>query len=180
MTFPKDFFEVDIGIPTLALVVPDVQIHAQTPVLIGTNTLDMLYERYLDFKSPNHTPGSYGWKAILHTLQQRHRQTKDGKAGVVTLLGRTGVVVPAGHTVVLEGAAKAYQSVENDCAVIEHPNQSSLPGGLCVRSCLIRLPARAPYKVPVVITNESNQDVTIPPTCVIAGAWSFPLRGVIT
>jgi len=47
MTFPKDFLEVDIEIPTLALV-PDAHPHGQSLVSIGTNTTDTLYERYLD------------------------------------------------------------------------------------------------------------------------------------
>lgn len=42
VTFPKDFLEIDIEIPTLALVVPDVHPDNQSPVLIGTNTLDVL------------------------------------------------------------------------------------------------------------------------------------------
>lgn len=156
VTFPKDFLEVDIEIPTLALVVPDVHPDSQTPVLIGTNTLDVLYEQYQDLKSPDYLPGPYGLKAVLYTLQLRHKQNKDGKVGLVTLLGKNAAIIPSSHTVVLEGAAKAHHSSADKCAIIEHPSQSSLPGGLCVKSCLITLPARAPYKVPVVITNETE------------------------
>jgi len=43
----------------------------------------------------------------------------------------------------------------------------------CVKSCLITFPAHAPHKVPVVIFNESDQDVTTPPTCVIADIGVF-------
>lgn len=44
VTFPKCFLEIDIEILTLALVVPDVHPDGQSPVLFGTNTLDVLYE----------------------------------------------------------------------------------------------------------------------------------------
>lgn len=50
---------------------------------------------------------------------------------------------------------------------------SILPGGLCVSNCLLILPDHAPYKVPVVITNESEQDLYIPPLSVIAELGTY-------
>lgn len=173
ITFPKDFLDTEIDIPTLALVVPDANPNSQTPVLVGTNTLDVLYEKYLDIKSPEHLPRTYGIGALLKTLEVRHSQNKDGNIGLVTLAGKTAVVVLAGQTVVLEGSANVHFTSADTCAIVEHPTQSSLPGGLCVKRCLISLPSRAPHKVPVVITNETEQDVTIQPTCVIAELGAF-------
>lgn len=81
VTFPKDFLEIDIEIPTLALVVPDVHPDNQSPVLIGTNTLDVLYEKYSDIKTPNHQPGPYGYRAVLNTLELQQKQNRDGSVG---------------------------------------------------------------------------------------------------
>lgn len=39
ITFPKDFLDAEIDIPTLALVVPDTHPNSQTPVLVGTTRL---------------------------------------------------------------------------------------------------------------------------------------------
>lgn len=96
VTFPKDFTEIDIEILTLALVLPDVHPDSQTLVLIGTNTLDVLYERYLGIKSPNYQPGPYGYRTGLNMLELRLKQSKDGNVGLVTLPGKTAVVIPAG------------------------------------------------------------------------------------
>jgi len=43
ITFPEEFLGVSVEVPTVALVVPDVKSHNQPLVLIGTNTLDVLY-----------------------------------------------------------------------------------------------------------------------------------------
>lgn len=41
ITFPKEFLGTEIEVPTLAMVVPNML--ATCKVLIGTNTLDVLY-----------------------------------------------------------------------------------------------------------------------------------------
>lgn len=46
VTFPKEFLGMEIEVPTLALVVPDVHAVSDSLVLIGTNMLDVLYEMY--------------------------------------------------------------------------------------------------------------------------------------
>ena len=43
--FPKTMFGIDIEVPTLALIVPDMR-SALSSALIGTNALDILYEQY--------------------------------------------------------------------------------------------------------------------------------------
>lgn len=45
--FPKSLLGADIEVPTLVLVVPDMR-STLSSVLIGTNTLDVLYEKYAD------------------------------------------------------------------------------------------------------------------------------------
>lgn len=74
-------------------------------------------------------------------------KNRDGSVGLVSLLGKSHVVVPASHTIVIEGAANVPHSIEK-WVIVEHPTQSSLPGGLSVQRCLITLPANALHKVP--------------------------------
>lgn len=76
VTFLRDFLESDIEIPTLALVVPEVRKDNETPVLIGTNTLDVLYDQYLNQKSLYHQPASCGYRVVLNTLRIRHKKNK--------------------------------------------------------------------------------------------------------
>ena len=171
--FPKDFVGTDIDVPTLALVVPEVH-QTPPPVLIGTNTLDILYEKYFGGKTPHHEPSQYGYRVVLKTLElRRQQQNQDGSVGVVRMLSKTPTVIPACRSVILEGSAKVHSPSGDRLVTVEHPTQSYLPGGLCVKSCLSTLPSNAPYKVPVMVTNETDQDISIPPLCVIAELGAF-------
>lgn len=42
-----------------------------------------------------------------------------------------------------------------------------------MKTCLIDLPTNAPYKVPVVLTNETDHDVSISQKCVIGEVSAF-------
>ncbi|KAK7906795.1 hypothetical protein WMY93_015407 [Mugilogobius chulae] len=173
LTFPEDFLGVEFEVPTLALVVPDAHLDCPSPVLIGMNTLEPLYEQYLSSDVSNFQPAAQGYCAVLKLLQLNYQQSQEGNAGTVRLLSQTPVLVPAGQTVVLEGSARLDNPSAVQWAVVEHPT-SPLPGGLCVQSCLITLPTHAPYKVPVVVRNESEQDALIPPLTVIADIATSP------
>ncbi|KAK0151738.1 Zinc finger CCHC domain-containing protein 12 [Merluccius polli] len=124
VTFPKDFLGVITEVSTLALVVPDV--HPETPslVLIGTNTLDVLYVQHLGSEVVNHQPQEYGYRAVLKTLESRHLQHQNGHVGVVRMLGRSPTLIPAGHSVILEGLAQVPPHAADRWAIVEHPTQS--------------------------------------------------------
>ena len=106
VTFPKDFLGVITEVPTLALVVPDVHPENPSPVLIGTNTLDVLYVQHLGSEVLNHQPQEYSYRAVLKTLESPHLQNLNGHVGVVRMLGRSPTLIPAGHSVILEGSAQ--------------------------------------------------------------------------
>ncbi|KAJ8279372.1 hypothetical protein COCON_G00064380 [Conger conger] len=173
VAFPKDFLGANFEVPTLALVVPDLRPDTPLQVLIGTNTLDVLYELYSNSEIAGHQPSSYGYRAVLKTLELRHKQTKDGRAGVIRLLSRAPVLVPAGHTVILEGSAKVQDPFTDRWAIVEHPTRSSLPGGLSIQTRLITLSSTAPHKVPGVVANDTEQAITISPLSVIAELGAF-------
>lgn len=169
--FPKDFAGENFEVSTLALVVPDAHPDIPATVLIGMNTLEPLYELYLD-EPEEFQPSCHGYRAVLKTLRLSHQQKDDGNDNLgVVRLSKAPVCVPAGHTVVIEGFAKV-SSPSSSSALLRHPT-STLPGGLCVSTCLVTLPARSPYKVPVVITNESERDTFIPSYSVIADIETY-------
>ncbi|KAG1939020.1 interleukin-1 receptor accessory protein-like 1-A [Pimephales promelas] len=171
--FHKEFLGEEFDVPTLALVVPDGHPEGSSVVLIGMNTLEPLYEQYIRSDISNFQPRTQGYCAVLKLLQLKHQQNQVGRAGTVKLLSQTPVLIPSGQTIVLEGSARIDSPTTVQWAVIEHP-RSSLPGGLCVQSCLITFPTHAPYKVPVLVTNESEQGVLIPPMTVIADIGTSP------
>ena len=139
----------EIDVPTLVLVVPDIRLETPSPVLIGTNTLDVLYDQYFGGKTTPHQPRQYGYRAVLKTLELRQQQNRDGLVGVVRMLSKTPTIIPACCSVILEGSAKVHSPSADRWVIVEHPTQSYLPGGLCVKSCLSSLPILAAHPVKV-------------------------------
>lgn len=168
MTFPADFVGAETEIPTVALVVPDIKSHTVPLILIGTNTLDNLYEEHLKARPLSFLPALYGYRAILCTLELRHRQSETGTLGFVKMKSQVPEVMAAGQTVVLEGTFHAPGSLLDKWVVVEHPTVSSLPGGVVVKCCLLTLPTEKSGCLPVVLTNETDHDVIIPRRCVLA------------
>lgn len=171
MTFPKDFLGSDFPVQTLALVVPDVRPDFPTSVLIGMNTLEILYEQFSSSNCSSFQPTSYGYRAVLQTLQVTCQQNCNDHLGVVTTLSKSPVLISAGCTVVVEGSAKLL-SPASQCVVIQHPG-SGLPGGLCVSNCLVALKAGTHTQVPVVVSNGTEQDIYIPALSVIAELGAY-------
>ncbi|KAK7882794.1 hypothetical protein WMY93_028968 [Mugilogobius chulae] len=106
----REFLGTDTDVATLALVVPDVSPDSPTPVLIGMNTLESLYCQYLNSDVPNFQPSAHGYRAVLKLLQIRHKQQEAGSDGVVRLASKVPVLVPAGHTTVVDGSLHASVS----------------------------------------------------------------------
>ncbi|KAL1266423.1 hypothetical protein QQF64_002098 [Cirrhinus molitorella] len=165
ITFPEEFFGASVGVPTVALIVPDVK--AQSLVLIGTNTLDVLYEKYLSVGPQNVQPCSYGYRVVLKTLEIRRRQNTTGILGHVRLKSKAPKVLAAGQTVVLGGSVTVPCGVKQTL-LVEHSPDSSLPGGVFVKRCLLNQSDNLLNHLPVVLTNETKHDITIQPRCVIA------------
>lgn len=166
MTFPEEFVGTEIEVPTLALVVPDVN---NTPqILIGTNTLDILYSSYVERNECQPQSSLPGYRVVLKILEVRQRQAGTGALGWVKIQGNVPEVVPAGSTVVLDGLVHVSHAHGEKWVAMEAPTESSLPGGLLVASSLCILPVKRPYCMPVLLRNETKNDITIPPKTVLA------------
>ncbi|KAI5618057.1 hypothetical protein C0J50_22646 [Silurus asotus] len=168
VTFPRDFLGSDVEVSTLALVIPETGGTAQPKVLIGTNTLDLAYDKYLKANSSVCQAIPFGYRAVIQTIEYRCQQKENSNIGIGRLPGALPVVVPAGQNVVLEGVVSVRGQVAERWAVMEPPLYSPFPGGLLVASCLLNLPQHPSRKVPVVIKNETEHDVIIPGKSVIA------------
>lgn len=172
LQFPEEFIVTQPEIETLALIVPDFRSNSLTPLLIGTNTLDPLYEQFCeDNPFPN---GAYcGYYQVLRTLRIRHKQSQDDRLGLVNLRNSEPSVVPAGEKIVLEGYANIDNVNNEKCVLLEQPTESSLPGGIFVECCLINVPRDSPYKIPVVVRNKTDRDICLPVRCIIGELCAF-------
>ncbi|MCJ8730139.1 hypothetical protein PDJAM_G00180710 [Pangasius djambal] len=167
ITFPKSCFGSEIPVSTLALVVPDTRSNEQSKLLIGTNTLDLLYEDCCNANTDLQAL-PYGYRVVLKVMQQRNEQKKDSSLGLVMLPGKEPRVVPAGQSCVIEGLAHVNSPALDRWIVIEPPSLSSLPGGMLATSCLLAISDDLPRKLPILMRNESKHDIIIPAKSVIA------------
>ncbi|XP_061757227.1 uncharacterized protein LOC133553245 [Nerophis ophidion] len=166
VTFPREFLGANFDVSTLALVVPDIETH-QSQVVIGMNKLEPLCNQHMGSDFSNFQPTANGYRAVLQLLQIRHQQQQQGYDGVVRLPSKSPVLIPAGRTTVIDGSTSTSMLSHGQWTLVEHP-ASPLPGGLCVKNYLIMLPSQSHKKIPVILSNESDQDVTIPPLSTIA------------
>lgn len=173
IAFPEEFIGADLNVCTLALVVPDVKPGCESQILIGMNTLEPLYEQHLESEGASYKPSQHGYRAVLKLLQLRHKQIQEARDGVVRLASKLPVEIPAGHTMVLKGSICADPPPAGKCALLEPP-ATPLPGGLCVKNCLITLPSHTSCHIPVMLTNESDQSITLPPLSVVAELSASP------
>nr|XP_008283279.1 PREDICTED: uncharacterized protein LOC103359624 [Stegastes partitus] len=167
ITFPKISLGVDIEVPTLALIVPDMR-SSLSSLLIGTNALDILYEQYSDIALSNQHSLSYGYKVVLKTLEVRKRQCVDSSLGSLRLHSSDSEIIAAGETKVLEGSVACRMPNAGRWVMVESPKSTSLPGGLLVTDGLATLPSKLPRCIPVILKNESDHDITLTPKTVIA------------
>lgn len=170
--FPQALLGVPIEVPTLALVVPNVRSNLQSFVLIGTNTMDVLYDKYSDDGSTDYQPAHYGYQAVIKVLELQRRQA-NYNYGMVKLQGKNPEVILAGKTVVIEGIAVAKNFQGETTVIVEHSPSSSLPGGLIVQSCLVDLPNQRLFELPVILSNVSEHDVVLSAGCKIVDISSY-------
>lgn len=101
ITFSKSSLGLDIEVPTLTLIVPDMR-STLSPVLIGTNTLDILYEHFSTALPENFQSLPYGCRVVLKTLEMRQKQSVDSGLGVVRLFSKESETIGPGQTRVVE------------------------------------------------------------------------------
>lgn len=123
---------------------------------------------YTEANPDGYLPIPHGCRIMLKVLELRQKQCSDENIGLVRMQGKDKVIVPAGKTVVLEGTVTVKKFHTERSVLLEHPSVSSLPAGLLVKACLLDSPSNQPCKLPVVVSNESEHDITIPAKSVIA------------
>ena len=87
-------------------------------VLIGTNTLDILYERYCDLNVSKPQMLSYGYRVVLKTLAIRQRKGASSY-GVARLHSKKPQRIPAGQSRVVEGSVRYRASNVKAQVIVE-------------------------------------------------------------
>jgi hypothetical protein len=158
------YVEVDIeDIAVLALVVPDTAYHSKTPVLLGTNYLQLCYshctQRY-GFSVAD-WPVSGEWRGVYHTLLEMDAMVHQ------QVLNRKPQNVPAHSKVVFQGVVET-SLLPHRVTVVTDCEDSCLPAGLVLSTTIVDLkPGETVHPVSVQLHNVSNRDVTIPANAVL-------------
>ncbi len=167
LKFSKNFLGVEAEVPTLVLIVSDLTNIPQ--ILIGTNSLNVLCTNCTQGNQSILKSHCYGNQAVINILEKRKKQASSGAVGSVKLKGNQQEVVSVGCTTVLDGLVQVKAPLFEKWVSVEPPTTSSLPGGLLVASCLHSLPPRQRFaQLPVVLRNDTQTDIVIPPKAVIA------------
>lgn len=160
-------------ITTLALVVPDSRANVEVAILVGTNTLDILYK---DFNGETAISLDCEYASLVRHLQSIYliKTQQDGRVGRVKLQSKNIIVIPAGKKMVVNGRARHVPTVHGAPHLVEPPTDVSLPGGLICCSYIMASPRQTSFKVPVLLKNESTLDIIVPAHRALAGL-SIPL-----
>lgn len=100
--FPEDIMGKPEKVDTLALVVPDHRTNMEVPLLIGTNTLDPLYEKcaFTEYNCVKHkTKGSHCCPFVKHLYHRFKIHQQNGRVGTVKLQSKKCITIPAGEKV---------------------------------------------------------------------------------
>jgi len=163
INFPEHIMGKLLEILTLALVMPDHRTNMDVPLLIGTNTLDPLYEKcaLIQDDSAKHRANGGQYSSLVKHLYHRFKiNQQNGRVGTLKLQSKKSVVIPAGERVALTGYAK-HVPVTTDTPLMVEPPQSNLPAGLLFCSYVMTSPPFPSFKMPVLVKNETAHDIKI-------------------
>lgn len=175
MDFPEHVMGKPVNIHTLALVVPDHRTNVHVPLLIGTNTLDPLYEKCASIQDKNekHQTKNCHLSPLMKNLYNRFKvNQQNGQLGTVKLQSKKSVIIRAGEREALNGYAR-HVPVVTDMTLLVEPPPSSLPAGLLFCSYVMTSPSAPSFKVPVLVKNETAHDIRVSRSHNIA-RLSFP------
>ena len=145
----------DVGIPmdVLALVVADSKCDMNTPVVIGTNVLNVAYDSLIQVKDSLNDALCKAVKCIS--------TVHDGVAGHVK---STKVeALPAKSKVLVSGISRAAAHCSPISVVTEESPQCHLPGGVLVSHCVVKVGGMgSTSKVCVELVNTTDRERHIP------------------
>lgn len=174
--FPKEIAERTAEVHTLALVVPGCRTNSEIQALVGTNTLDALYKVFTEgLESQHGSPQSHVYAAFVKELSNQHKmELKNGRVANVKVQGKVAHTVSAGQKMVLTGYARNVSLSLGTPILVESSSHSNLPSGLLFCNYVLTFLARTSFKVPVLVQNCTDHDITVLSKKIIA-ELSVPL-----
>ncbi|CAH1233366.1 Hypp699 [Branchiostoma lanceolatum] len=147
----------DVGV----IVVDDSS--SSVPVILGTNVIDRCKLSIFPGKKSNYVhklPGGKegeAWQKALTSHQRRQALADDnGRVGFVRAPGRTDIVVPAQHEIVI--FCKTRPSNSPYSVIVESPEEGVLPNGILVAKSFAEVKHG---RFPVRLANVTLRDITI-------------------
>ena len=169
ISFPSNITGITEQITSLVLIVPDCHFNTQIPLLVGTNVLDRLYQSGVEKNGQDFFQRSdlnSDCVMLFQHVASGHRD--ESSASHVRLHRRHSIAIPAGGKVSVFGDVRMRKNSPHSLFVIESPESSSLPGGVFVESALLEIPHGSSSKIPIVLSNVTDQNVLLHPKQVIA------------
>lgn len=169
-----------VELSSLVLVVPDCHFNSRIPLLIGTNVLDCLYQQGVKRKGSKffQNPGAGGDYVLL--FQHVAQNYESGKQPFqVRAPGKDHITIPAKQKICVPGQVRIKRSISKALFVLEKPETFPLPGGIFVENAVVNVSLWACSKIPVIIKNMTEHDITLHPRPVIAekaAAHVLPLK----
>ncbi|KAK3731801.1 hypothetical protein QZH41_007622 [Actinostola sp. cb2023] len=169
--FPGEEAGVDSSLDSLALVVPDNEYNRRVPLVVGTNIAKQFQQRCQTVGGKRFLQTlrtSSAWRRVYQDMRDTERLNRTHDAGLkVHCVSRHAITVNAQESVVLKCLVHKIPSCHTKDVLLETTGQ----GGLAVTPGLITLSTdRTSCKIPVEITNNSNQPVTLQAKALIAYA----------
>lgn len=134
--FPKEIAGKADTVTTLALVGPDFKFNLKVPVLIGTNTLDILFKSCaVTHNGQISFEKECSYSPVIQTILCRYNlDQQNGSVGKVKLNRNQNVTLPAGQKVVLDGYIRGMPTEKDASLVVEPCSHPSLSWGLMLCS----------------------------------------------
>lgn len=164
LTFPRTVTGTEVELTVLALIVPECHFSSVTPLLVGTNVLNRLYQHAVEHEGPRFLKRSDNFAKLL---QQVVSCKGKNKPCPVRLHGKESVIIPPKQRVQVLGDVRVGKASTDISFVLEPSRLSPLPGGLMLQCALLNISCRAVSKIPVFIQNVTDQNVILQPKNII-------------
>ena len=157
--------------PTLALVVPDNEYNQRVPLILGTNVVKQCREdcqRKNGFAFLQQIAVSPVWKRAYSSLRScEHFRNRCTSGSIkVRSTSRRPVTIAANQTVVLWGLA--HSNPGQPTKVITEPLEQHHTSITVTPALTCLAPTGTKNRIPVELTNNSSQPVTLPPRAILA------------
>lgn len=102
---------------------------------------------------------------LLHHVAKVHE--RENKTYPVRLHGKGSIEIPSRHKLCVFGNVRMRDANPHVSFIVEPPDSPTLPSGLFLECALVNINSRASGKIPVILRNTTDRNVTLPSKTVI-------------